>query len=77
MFEGKNNHTNPKLSKYIWTQKARLLGYQRQNIIKQMKLSVLQVKAATLTATLLLLAVTNYSLQAVEKSFSSNSQSLD
>lgn len=29
------------------------------------------------TVTLLLLAVTNYSLQAVEKSFSSNSQSLD
>lgn len=49
MFEGKKTHINPKLSKYIWTQKVRLLGYQRQNIIKQMKLPVPQVKAATLS----------------------------
>lgn len=50
----------PKLSKCKYTWTMRSLDCQRQNIIKQIQLSVLQVKAATLPVTLLLVTVTNW-----------------
>lgn len=69
----KTKATNPKLSKCIWTPTVRSLDYQRRSIIKQIKHSVLQVKAATLPVTFLLVTVIKL---AVEQSFSSNPKSL-
>lgn len=56
----KTKATNPKLSKCTRTRTVRSLDYQRQNIIKQIKHSVLQVKAGTLPVTFLLITVTNW-----------------